>query len=423
MNDLISVTGRRRFFAVSAVAVTFAFFSLFRTGSGPDIGETVAGVSSDVPDTIEETVVPPDRKKEPAFSPTESADPTGLLGEHLGPPPPPSSMDLIKSRGCIADGLLTGDSPEDSRTIGLLNDSDCYYLHRAVETWLSPPDFNEIDRNLEKLRDGFVTGMFIAEAISVKSEYRDEVKGRDFDFRKMCRPGSENFWGEHTCKPYLPSEEYREYVRYITMRAMDRGVQVFMFGQVYLQDAGDLDESPMKEIIDEMRDYASYLGMEILVGAQTNDIENPDYLALFDFIEGGVGVSSEGAVEDGPCFSRWWKKEGDWCWALLWNDRFASKAKNVLVHYDWSGVIGDDMSTLTRMSAGERRETTARLHRYFTSRGIGFLLPFLAPLPEENGGCTGPSKLFYTPDDRFSCGDERAWNAILSGSSDHATTF
>lgn len=338
---------------------------------------------------------------------------TGLLGEDIAPAPPAPSMDRMKKQGCVADGLLNGDYPGDGKTIKLINRSECYYLHRAVETWLEPPDFDEIGKNIAELKDGFLVGMFLAEAIDTKANYEYPLEGRDFDFSRMCRPGSKNYWGEHTCKPYLLSKEYRTYLRYITRRAMDRGVQVFMFGQVYLQDANDLSKSPISEVIAEMREYADYHGMEIFVGAQTNDIEDAKYLANFDFIEGGVGLSSEGRVEDGPCFSRWWKKEGDWCWALLWNDRFAKKAKNVLVHYDWSGKIGDDMSIFTRMDEDSRHETTDRLYRHFTSKGVGFLVPYLARLHVDNGGCVGPAKRYYTPDDRFSCDDEDAWNQIL----------
>ncbi|MEI6650775.1 MAG: hypothetical protein WCL23_05080 [Candidatus Moraniibacteriota bacterium] len=344
---------------------------------------------------------------------TEPVKVTGLLGEEIKPPPPPPSMDRMKTQGCVADGLLNGDFPGDGKTTKLINRSDCYYLHRAVETWLAPPDFDKLDENLKDLRDGFVVGMFLAEAIDTKADYAYPFENRNFDFAKMCRPGSQNFWGEHTCKPTLMSNEYRTYLRFITRRAMDRGVQVFMFGQVYLQDANDLSQSPIGGVIADMREYAAYHGMQIFVGAQTNDITDQQYLSNFDFIEGGVGLSSDGTVENGPCFSRWWKKPGDWCWGLLWNDRFASKAKNVLVHYDWSGKIGDDMSIFTRMSADQRHETTARLHRYFNSKGVGFLLPFLARLNVDNGGCVGPAKRYYTPDDRFSCDDEDAWNEIL----------
>jgi len=337
-------------------------------------------------------------------------------------PPPPPDMERMKREGCVVDRLLTEGFPDQGRTIELINRSDCYYLHRAVETWLDPPDFDEIDREMAKLREGFAIGMFISEAIDVKDEYYYPDEDRNFDFRAMCRPGSQNDWGEHTCKPYIEREEYRKYVLYTTRAAMERGVQVFMFGQVHLQDNGDLEESRIPELIGEMRLMADHLGMRILIGAQTNDIDRRDYLGLFDFIEGGVGVSPEGTIEDGPCFSRWWKQEGDWCWALLWNDRFRSKAKNVLIHYDWSGRIGDDMSTLARMDAATRRKTTARLHAYFTERGIGFLLPFLTPLPEDNGGCIGPSENFYTPDNRHSCRDEDSWNDILSGDGDRVLT-
>jgi hypothetical protein len=340
---------------------------------------------------------------------------TGLLGEEIALAPPAPSMDRMKKQGCVADGLLNVDFPGDGKTMSLINRSHCYYLHRAIDTWLAPPDFVRIDENLRDLRGGFVVGMFLAEAIDTKANYAYPLEGRDFDFDRMCRPGSQNFWGEHTCKPTLASSEYRTYLRYITRRAMDRGVQVFMFGQVYLQDANDLSKSSISEVIAEMHEYAAYHGMEIFVGAQTNDIVDETYLSKFDFIEGGVGLASDGTIENGPCFSRWWKKEGDWCWGLLWHERFASKAKNVFVHYDWSGKIGDDMSILTRMNADKRHETTARLHEYFISKEVGFLVPYISRLHVDNGGCVGPAKRFYTPDDRFSCDDEDAWNAILSG--------
>ncbi|HWQ59581.1 MAG TPA: hypothetical protein VN420_00320 [Candidatus Fimivivens sp.] len=338
---------------------------------------------------------------------------TGLLGEPLKPPPPDPSMSRMKRQGCVADGLLNGDFPGDGRTMSLVNRSHCYYLHRAIETWLEPPDFGEIDRNLKDLRSGFVTSMFLAEAIDVRAHYDYPFEGRAFDFKKMCRDGSENAWGEGTCEPDLSSKEYRTYLGFITKRAMDRGVQVFMFGQVYLQEPDKLSESRIGEVIADMRTYAAYHGMKIIVGAQTNDITDKKYLSNFDFIEGGVGLSSSGTVENGPCFSRWWKKEGDWCWALLWNDRYTKVAKNVFVHYDWSGKIGDDMSVFTRMNDDERHAVTARLHSYFTGKGVGFLVPYLARLHADNGGCVGPSRRFYTPDGRFTCDDQDAWDKIL----------
>ncbi|NTW14974.1 MAG: hypothetical protein HGA38_01235 [Candidatus Moranbacteria bacterium] len=395
--------------AVLVVVVSsYAFFRFFsdRNGAADEADMTVGGSDSD--GSSGNTVpLPTDADGEPIKV-------TGLLGEELGPPPADPSMDLMKTRGCVADGLLNGDFPGDGKTMKLINDSKCYYLHRAIETWLAPPDFKDIDENLKDLRSGFTVGMFLAEAIDTKANYFYPFENRDFDFDRMCRPGSKNFWGEHTCKPYLPSKEYQTYLRYITRRAIDRGVQVFMFGQVYLQDTPDHSKSPISGVIAEMREYAAYHGMKIYVGAQTNEITDEAYLSNFDFIEGGVGLKADGTVEDGACFSRWWKKPGDWCWALLWNDRYRTKAKNVFVHYDWSGKIGDDMSVFTRMDEKARHETTARLHAYFNSKGVGFLIPYLARLNVANGGCVGPSARFYTPDDRFSCDDEAAWDAIFS---------
>jgi hypothetical protein len=332
------------------------------------------------------------------------------------PTPPPPDMDRMKREGCVADGLLNGDFPGDGKTLRLMNESGCYYLHRSISTWLVAPDWERIDENMISLRDGFLHGMFIAEAIDTKEKYFSPDDDRTLDFGEMCRSGSKNFWGEHTCKPSFQREEYRRYIRSITREAMDRNVQVFMFGQIYLQDSNDLSETVVPEIIAEMRQYAAIRDMRIFVGAQTNDISDPKYLRLFDFIEGGVGIDAEGDIENGPCFSRWWKKDGDWCWGLLWHDRFSKHARNVILHYDWSGRIGDDMSVFTRMSKERREETTKRLHEYFTGKNMGFLLPYLARLHVDNGGCTGPGKRYYTPDDRYHCDDEAAWTEILRGS-------
>jgi hypothetical protein len=133
-------------------------------------------------------------------------------------------------------------------------------------------------------------------------------------------------------------------------------------------------------------------------------------LRLFDYIEGGVGVDSQGNIEDGPCWSR---KES--CWALLWNERFASKANNVLLHLDWSGLSYDDMSVFSRMDQSTRVKTLKNLYSYFTSRNMGFMMPFLATINKNNNGCYGPMKRFYSPDIRYSCKDEDAINGILSG--------
>jgi hypothetical protein len=330
------------------------------------------------------------------------------------PPPPDPKMDLIKSRGCVTDGLLNGFGGDDRSSVAMINRSQCYYLHRALETWLEPPDFETAYRiHREITKPNTVYGMFLAEAIDVKANYEYPSENRQFDFGKMCRKGSKNFWGEHTCKPTLESAEYRKYLEYITERAMDLGIQVFLFGQVFYQDASDLNRTRMPEVIASMREYAEFRGMKIVIGAQTNDIKDEDYLRQFDFIEGGVGIDTEGNVEDGSCFSRWWKKPGDWCWALLWHPEYASKANHVLVHLDWSGKVGDDMSRFVRMDKETRSETLNRLYRFFQEKKIGFLMPMMARLHRDNEGCYGVDKHFYSASRKYSCGDEDAINDIF----------
>lgn len=330
------------------------------------------------------------------------------------PPPPDPKMELIKSKGCVADGLLNGYGGDDRSSVAMINRSQCYYLHRSLETWLEPPDFETAYRiHQEITKPNTVYGMFLAEAIDVKANYDYPAENREFDFKKMCRNGSKNYWGEHTCKPTLESPEYRKYLEYITERAMDLGIQVFLFGQVFYQDASDLNRSRMPEVIASMREYAEFRGMKIVIGAQTNDIEDEKYLRQFDFIEGGVGIDAEGGIENGSCLSRWWKKPGDWCWALLWHPEYLSKANNVLLHLDWSGKIGDDMGRFVRMEKTVREETLSRLYQYFGEKKIGFLLPMMARLHRDNEGCYGGDKHFYSASRKYSCNDEDAINQIL----------
>lgn len=333
------------------------------------------------------------------------------------PPPPPPSIAKMKTKGCVADGFLSGYGGDTNSSIALINRSECYYLHRALETWLDPPDFGEARDIMEKVtKPNTVYGMFIAEAIDTKADYYYPDEKRDFDFGAMCREGSKNYWGEHTCKPSLERPEYRKYVEYITDEAMNMGIQSFLFGQVFYQDNSDREATRMPEVIRHMREHAEYLGLKIVIGAQTNDIEDESYLRLFDYIEGGVGLQSDGSVESGACFSRWWKQPGDWCWALLWHPRFAEKANNVFVHFDWSGKLGDDMSVFTRMTRNERSVTLKRLHAYFNSQKVGFLMPMLATLHKDNGGCSGPKKRFYSASRKYTCQDEEVINDILSQS-------
>lgn len=337
-----------------------------------------------------------------------------LLDQPPLPPPPAPSIDRMKYKGCVADGFLSGYGDDINSSIALVNRSECYYLHRALETWLKPPDFKLARKIVSKIeRKDIVYGMFIAEAISTKGDYYFPAEEREFDFKRMCRAGSKNDWGEHTCKPSFEREEYRKYLKYITERAMDMGIQSFLFGQIFYQERGDLSQAIVPDIIRGMREYAEFRGMEIVIGAQTNDIADPEYLSNFDFIEGGVGIDGAGNVQDNPCHSRWWRAPGDWCWALLWHPDYKTKVKNVFVHFDWSGKIGDDMSVFTRMSKERRTETMKRLHEKFRKERVGFLLPLMATLHRENNGCYGPKKRYYSAHRKYTCQDEDAINAIL----------
>ncbi|MCK5080752.1 MAG: hypothetical protein KAQ63_01185 [Candidatus Moranbacteria bacterium] len=336
---------------------------------------------------------------------------TELAIDEIIPPPPPS-MNRMKIQGCVVDGFLNGQTDDAKSAIDLINRSGCYYLHRSIETWLEAPDFEEIEDNIKKItKEDVVYGMFIAEAIDTKAEYFSKTKERELDFSKMCKSDSKNFWGEHTCIPSLKRSEYQNYVFDMATRAIDLGVQSFMFGQIHYQD--EVSQFYAEDLIEKIRDYAEFRGVEIVIGAQTNDIDDKKYLRAFDFIEGGVGIDSDGKVEEGPCFSRWWKKKGDWCWALLWHDDFRERANNVLVHLDWGGVIGDDMSIFAKMSQEKRAETLKYLDGYFASRDVGFLMPMLAVLPKENEGCHGNSRKFYSADNEYSCKDEDVINRLL----------
>lgn len=325
------------------------------------------------------------------------------------PPPPPVSMDRLKKQGCVADGLLTEYNPENYRFIDLINRSNCYYLHRAIETWLNPPDFEKIKNVKNQItKKEVVYGMFIAEALDTKETYYNEKKNRDFDFSKMCHKGTDNAWGEHTCRPAFSSEEYRDYIEQITRHAIDLGVQSFMFGQIYWQEGSE--NKYAQEIIRDVRSYAKESGVDVIIGAQTGSITDEKYLRLFDYIEGGVGINSNGEVENGPCYSG---RGG--CWALLWNKAYASKAKNVLLHLDWTGIPSDDLDIFARMSQQKRAQTLRNLYSFFTAKNMGFMMPYFGVLYRQNAGCYGPRPRYYSPDNAYSCKDEDVINQILSG--------
>jgi len=321
--------------------------------------------------------------------------------------PGPISMDKMKRQGCVADGLLSGYGSDTLESVAMVNRSNCIYLHRALETWAAPPDMEKargIMREIDK--PGIIYGMFIAEALKKNAEYFYPDEDRNFDFRGMCAPSSDNRWGEHTCIPSFKRKEYRKYVEYITSQAMDLGIQSFLFGQIYYQD--DPDDANVSEVLKHMRAYAKKKGIQIAIGAQTGNITNEKYLKMFDYIEGGAGIGDDGTVESGPC---WSQLSG--CWGLLWHDDFKTKANNVLIHLDWSGLKFDDMSSFARMDDAKRASTLKNLYGYFTSKNVGFLLPLMATVNKDNGGCYGHKKNFYSASNVHGCKDERVINDLL----------
>ena len=324
---------------------------------------------------------------------------------------PVELLEAMRLRGCIADGLLSGYGGDTETSVELVDRSECVYLHRALESWLNPPDF-ELARRIRATlsKPDLIFGMFISEALNTSAQYYSSEEDRVLDFSKMCLPGSEGFWGANTCKASFENEEYRAYVADITRKAMDMGVQSFLFGQISFQDPS---RKQAEGILRDMRSYASKKRMKIAIGAQTNTISDRKYLDRFDYIEGGVGIDANGNVEEKPCASRY--EKAGWCWALLWNKKYSSSADMVLLHLDWSGIAGDDMSVFAAMSREERAETLRKLHDKFNVPGgkTGFLFPFLATLYDDAGGCYGANRNFYSPDNRYSCKDEDAINELL----------
>jgi hypothetical protein len=327
------------------------------------------------------------------------------------PKPQPVSMERLKKQGCVADGLLSEYNPDWDNFAALINRSNCYYLHRAVETWAKPPDFETVEFQMGQIaKKNIVYGMFLAEALDPGAEYFNNLENQKFDFGKMCREGSRGIWGPHTCQADFSSGEYRNYLSYITRRAIDLGIQSFTFGQIYRQESGDNDKNYAPKIVKDIRDYARKKKISVVIGAQTGAITDPDYLKLFDYIEGGVGIDGNGGIESGPCLSN----RGS-CWALLWHKNFSGQAKNVLLHLDWTGIKSDDLDIFARMDKIKREETLRNLYDYFREKNMGFLMPFFGVLDKNNGGCYGPKKRFYSPDMAYSCRDEDAINAILAG--------
>lgn len=360
----------------------------------------------------------PDRKKttaenppvsETQIQPAKIPDNPPLEPSHWRYAAGPISMQKIKTNGCVTDGILSGYAGHTKSMAEMIQRSDCVYLHRALETWLSPPDFEKAEEVMREInKPGLVYGMFIAEALKKNARYENPATGEKFDFNDMCQPDSKNVWGEHSCIPDIGKEAYREYLETITKQAMDLGIQSFTFGQVFLQDQEWSKKSKLPELLAKMRNYAKKQNLEIIIGAQTNSIERKEYLEMFDYIEGGVGLYGNGEIEQSKCFSG---RSG--CWALLWHRDFSQKAKHVFLHLDWTGILSDDMDVFARMDQTQRIKTLENLYGFFTSQNMGFLMPFSATVHKENPGCHSPKDGFYTPNKKYGCPDEDAINAIM----------
>lgn len=342
-------------------------------------------------------------------------------------------MTIIKTRGCVADGILSDYGEDRENSVALLDRSQCIYVHRALETWADRPDFDKADEIRSHFsRKNIIFGMFLAEALNPKKKFvlqkiddeSGEVEEETFSYGDMCREGTIGYWGGDTCVADLKSKKYARYLEGVMKEAIDRDIRVFLLGQVHLQEGNILDGSRLSDILKNVRKYAFQRGKDIAIGAQTNTITDSEYLQQFDFIEGGVGINDSGEIEESRCSTYWAEKRNGWCWALLWHSQYANAARAVLLHLDWSGISDDDMSRFARMEKQIRVRTLITLYDRFTQGTFGFLPPFFAVVAKDNGsGCFGPTPEFYSPDVQYSCGEEKEINGIfVFGKEYRATT-
>jgi len=87
-------------------------------------------------------------------------------------------MNRMKTQGCVTDGFLSSFGKEYADDLAsLIKRSNCYYLHRALESWLTPPDFYFAEEMMDKInKPDIIYGMFIAEAINQKAKYYKRFK-------------------------------------------------------------------------------------------------------------------------------------------------------------------------------------------------------------------------------------------------------
>jgi hypothetical protein len=319
-----------------------------------------------------------------------------------------SLISIMKTKGCVWEGLLSGfGTGETDSLIALLNRSGCQYLHRAIDTWPVPPDFDKAKSIMAKItKKNLIYGMENAESINTSANYYYPDEQRNFDFASMCKKGTsgKNAWGG-TCVPTLASQEYQKFVLYIAQQGIDIGIQDISFGQPYLYDT--IQNPILPSIISKIKAYAKSKGKKVVCGGQTNDIDDESYLRAFDYIWGGLGQDTNGNIENSECSSKW----TGFCWALLWHPKWASKANDVLLHLDWYGDPKDDLDVFTRFSHDLRSTFLTKMYNFFKSKNMGFLIPYFAP----KGGTEGCSAQngSYSPDDAYSCKDESTDNKLL----------
>lgn len=331
---------------------------------------------------------------------------------------PESLIATMKTKGCVFDGVLTGYGSTTQVKTDMLKRSGCRYLHRAIETWNTPPNFGSIKYAMDQIKKGtgkdFIYSMFIAESIKTDSSYYYPYERRYFNFSAMCG-GGYGAWGAGTCKPSFEKEEYRKYVQYISEKAIDMGVQEITFGQIYYQDPKWKENPKAEEVVERIRRYASSKSKSLAVGAQTNDMDDEKYLKIFDFITGGVGQHPDGYIEEGnPCWSYYYERDG-YCWAMLWDKKFKTKANNVFVYLDWNADFYDDMNRFVRLGKEGRAKFLGKAYDFFLWRDVGFLMPLGAVLDGSGRGCYGSERQYYHASNAYSCKDEDAINAIFRG--------
>ncbi len=345
---------------------------------------------------------------------------TGLLPIFAEKRAPESLMKPMRERGCVFDGLLNNEygASLEIKT-EMLKRTECKFLHRAIETWIKPPDFNLIENKINYIKNNtgkdFIYGLFVAESINITNGYYYPNEKRYFNFNAMCAPGSYGAYGKGRCKPSFEKEEYRKYVEYISQKAIDLGIQEITFGQTYYQDPNWKTDPKALDVVRNIRRYATSKNRPIAIGAQTNDIDDEKYLRTFDFITGGVGQHPDGYIEEGdPCWSYYFEKNG-YCWAMMWHEKYKDKANNVFVYLDWNVNFYDDMNRFVRMNREERDKFLGKAYDFFNWRGVNFLMPLGAVLDGSGRGCYGNSREFYSANKVFSCKDEEAINEILKG--------